>query len=343
MTTFDQRMRAADPAAGMTGYNAASIDRVITAILAAPAHPARVDEPKPTRDRRRAMAPNRRRLWYVAAVGAAAAAVYAVAGVPWGSPGPSGPLGASPAAAAVLDRAASVVPVDPPARGEQYWAIRTVGTTASGAALTDPTGGTESLATYLVTGDRVDYVAVDGSRPTWTESTKAIRVTQLSGPPDFGRPERSTSAWTSNLTPADIPPAWQVPSPAFLASLPRDATALRERLYADSAGRGPSADGEAVVYVADVLRSGLVPADLRAALYRVLETVPGVEITDAQATIDGRTGTAIGRFESVQGLRQELVIDPASGEVMGERTICWDCSTCAESRSAWAWRGWAAS
>ena len=329
MSTFDQRLRAADPAAGLAGYDEATIDRAIAAILTeSPDESPSAERPSgiageavPIRDSRRGTGPSRRRVLYVALAGAAAAVVYGVVGVPWEPSGPGGPLGASPAAADVLDRAASVAAVDPPARGEQYWAIRTVGTKTAGAALVDASGEMESGATYLVTGERVDYVAVDGARPSWTESTDAIRVMQLSGPKDFGRPERSASAWTSNLTPSDIPSNWQVPSPAFLAGLPRDVTALRERLYADSAGRGPSADGEAVVYVADALRSGLVPADLRSALYRVLETVPGIEVTADQATIDGRTGTALGRFEVAHGQRQELVIDPSSGEVIGERTI----------------------
>ena len=45
---------------------------------------------------------------------------------------------------------------------------------------------------------------------------------------------------------------------------------------------GSSVDGEVIVYVADVLRSGLVPADLRAALFQVLKAVPGADVTETR-------------------------------------------------------------
>jgi len=43
-------------------------------------------------------------------------------------------------------------------------------------------------------------------------------------------------------------------------------------------------DGEVIVYVADVLRSGLVPADLRAALFQVLKAVPGVDVSETRVS-----------------------------------------------------------
>ena len=73
--------------------------------------------------------------------------------------------------------------------------------------------------------------------------------------------------------------------------------------------------------VADVLRSGLVPAALRSSLFRVLETVPGVEVTTESVTVDGVTGVGIGRLEDVNGIRQEIVIDPSTGVVVAERQI----------------------
>lgn len=61
----------------------------------------------------------------------------------------------------------------------------------------------------------------------------------------------------------------------------------------------------------------MVPADLRAALYRVLQTVPGVGVTSRAAAIDGETGIAIGRPEPGDGSSQEIVIDPSDGELVG--------------------------
>ena len=112
---------------------------------------------------------------------------------------------------------------------------------------------------------------------------------------------------------------WQVPSHAFLAGLPRDTNQLYDRLRADTDGRGPDPDLEMVVYVADVLRSGMVPADLRAALYRVLGLVPGLEITEQVANLDGVKGTAYG--VSADGQRHDVIIDPETGQFIGERDV----------------------
>jgi hypothetical protein len=113
--------------------------------------------------------------------------------------------------------------------------------------------------------------------------------------------------------------SWQTPNEAFMASLPRDPEALYQRLRADTEGRGKNPDLEMLVYTADLLRSGLVPADLRAALYRALAKVPGVVITEGVANLDGRKGTAFG--VSGGGQRDEVIIDRATGLFIGERKV----------------------
>src|SRR5262249_51981480 len=62
-------------------------------------------------------------------------------------------------------------------------------------------------------------------------------------------------------------PSWQTPTPEFLAALPTDPKRLYDKLRADTAGRGQDPDLEMLVYVADVLRGGTVPAAVRANLY----------------------------------------------------------------------------
>jgi hypothetical protein len=116
---------------------------------------------------------------------------------------------------------------------------------------------------------------------------------------------------------ADKPGSWQEPTPAWLASLPRDPHQLYGKLRADTANRGQDPDLEMLVYVADSLRGGLVPADLRAALYRALALMPALEITDRAANLDGRVGVAYGIGKA--GTRQEMIIDPTTGQFIGER------------------------
>jgi hypothetical protein len=114
----------------------------------------------------------------------------------------------------------------------------------------------------------------------------------------------------------DMPGGWQTPNERWLASLPRDPQALYDRLRKDAPENGRG-DAELLVYVADALRSGLIPAELRAAMYRALGKLPGLEITDKQANLDGRVGIAYGMNDGT--LRQEMIIDPATGEFIGER------------------------
>ncbi len=62
---------------------------------------------------------------------------------------------------------------------------------------------------------------------------------------------------------------WQVPTADFLAALPRDARQLYDRLRADSPADRHRYTG-VLTYAIDALQTGLVPADLRAAVYRAL-------------------------------------------------------------------------
>ncbi len=231
---------------------------------------------------------------------------------------------ASAEAASLLTRAADAIhATDPVAAPGQWWRIESHGTNLMQAAGNDKSSPDPVYSSWLVDSSRTQYAAVDGSRPSVVVDSPSHLVRKLSGPasvepPTFGT---STETWTTGLAPADVPASWQSPSPAWLASLPRDTAALRDRLYADSAGQGRSTDGEAVVYVADLLRSGVVPADLRAALFRVLATVPGVEITSSEVQLGAGTGVGLAYYEATDGTRQEIVVDPSDGELVGERYL----------------------
>jgi hypothetical protein len=127
------------------------------------------------------------------------------------------------------------------------------------------------------------------------------------------------SALDENRKPCTQEGGWQQPTPEFLAGLPTGTDELYDRLRHDTEGRGADPDQEMLVYVADALRTGLVPAELRAALYRVLAKVPGIEITEQVANLDGRRGTAYGI--SAAGQRHDVIVDPATGQFIGERQV----------------------
>lgn len=104
-------------------------------------------------------------------------------------------------------------------------------------------------------------------------------------------------------------------------ALPGDPQQLLDAIYAFNGKAGQSRDGEALVWIADTLRSGTVPAEARAALYKAAALIPGVTITEEQATLNGAKGTAIGRVETASNTRQDLIIDPATGQFIGERQV----------------------
>lgn len=87
-------------------------------------------------------------------------------------------------------------------------------------------------------------------------------------------------------------------------------------------GASASRDEDNFVRITDVLRTGLVSAPVRAALFEALALIPGVSSTADVANLDGRIGVAIGRTELLRlGMRQEIIIDPDTGLVIGERSL----------------------
>lgn len=112
---------------------------------------------------------------------------------------------------------------------------------------------------------------------------------------------------------------WQVPTADFLAALPRDARQLYDRLRADSPADRPGYTG-VLTYAIDALQTGLVPADLRAALYRALLLLPTAtmaETADDKASRHHVPGVSLVLDDGT--LRTEILIDPANGQFAGLR------------------------
>lgn len=94
--------------------------------------------------------------------------------------------------------------------------------------------------------------------------------------------------------------------------------------YVDGSYNGGSASHAEnnFVRLTAALRSGVIPAQQRAAFYDALTRVSGVTVELGIETADGRKGVAIGRTEPLRlGERSELIVDQSSGQVIGERTI----------------------
>lgn len=109
--------------------------------------------------------------------------------------------------------------------------------------------------------------------------------------------------------------SWQVPTPQFLDRLPREPAALLDRLIADHPGRWSSPFSGAV----DALRTCLVPAELRSALYHALAGLDGVTLAPDPVDVGGRACLVL--VHDAGRTRTELMIDPADGQFAGERDV----------------------
>lgn len=256
---------------------------------------------------------------------AAAALVLVAAGMLVALPG-TGPSTAS--AAAVLERAA-IGATDPPLlQAGQYRYVETHAWYLHTSALRDRTFSALEESRYQVWAPQdpaQDWQLVRGDTGArhWIVGTEQeARAAGIPlGPPAL--PTRITAPCGAFYgPPSDVchgPGSWQVPTSAFLAGLPRDPSRLLARLRADAphTSRGSA---ELLVYVTDLLRGPLpVPADLRSALYRALTRIDGLTLTPGTANLDGRSGTALGIDDSSS--RTEIIVDPATGEFIGEREI----------------------
>jgi hypothetical protein len=231
---------------------------------------------------------------------------------------------AAATAAQVLNDAAqtTIQTADPVVHPGQYLKIDS--TNLWGSSSTDENGhqyqwlDTEKMTMYIP-ANRVDEWVWErsGRIPTtfFDEASKEYVERTQAGDPEGYVLRGANGAFYGPGTGSSFP------SPGYLDALPRDPRMLLEDIYQNTAGKGQSVDGEALVFIADLLRTGVVPGELRAALYKAAALIPGVTVTDEQATLDGRKGIAIGRVEDFSHFRHDIIIDPKNGLPIGERQV----------------------
>ena len=106
------------------------------------------------------------------------------------------------------------------------------------------------------------------------------------------------------------------PTPAYLAALPRDPKQLYTKLRAETAGD----EGiELLRRIQFGLGTGLIPADLRKAVFQAMAYLPNLKIVGQDVDLDGRHGQAFG-VEHDSHL-EELIIDTATGQYLGSRVV----------------------
>lgn len=229
-------------------------------------------------------------------------------------------VGATPAAAVVLERAAkaTLAGAEPVVRPGQYLRITLVEqgwATTSGADREILKGNDGRLVVHQERRTRTIWVPHDPSYD-WIFRDGAEVLGHNSADPRYQYQAEPTRTWAQ--------PGWSHPDgrtyiktydPAWYASLPRNPQQLLDRLTSES-----SAEGSGLAYwfqevYSEVLRSGIAPADIRAALFEGLADTPGMEVQDDVTTLDGRSGVAIG----ARGSTWQMVFDQATGRYIGER------------------------
>ncbi|GAB3287593.1 CU044_5270 family protein [Pseudoclavibacter terrae] len=255
-------------------------------------------------------------------VGAVATAVI----VTGGFSNDTGPAAPPPAAAAVLQDAAeaAIATRDPVVQPGQYLRIETQAVYSSTALLSD----TEAVSWLEGTHD-VLYVPANRDED-WVLEKSAREVVETFGAESERLAEEQAASGMQG--PGFVDELLRAPGGTFYGmpatediydfeSLPRDPAAMYAHITAANADHGGNPDARALVFIADLLRSGPVPADIRAALFGAAALVPSITITDQDARQGGRSGVAIGIEQAGTGNSQEIVIDPDTGELIGERQV----------------------
>lgn len=111
-----------------------------------------------------------------------------------------------------------------------------------------------------------------------------------------------------------------MPLDEAINTVPRDPQALLDLVRERIPTGEESQDARAFSSIANFLRTGAVPGELRATLYEAMVLIDGVDVTEQQATLDGRSGTAIGLESLDTASRQDIIVDTTTGLLIGERT-----------------------
>lgn len=241
-------------------------------------------------------------------------------------------VGASPAAAAVLERAADVTIAtsDPVVGPGQYLRITTIerdwGTPILINEHPDDPPPAVINENYPVGSDgkpilfeslRTQHMWVPYDRTdTWVfdEESHGLRSYSIDAAPYL--PGEKHHVWTSK---GGASTNWheytKYQDADWYATLPRDPDALLAELLKDAHSYDPVEHYEALnEAVSPVLTSGLAPADIRAALFLALAKEPQVRIVDGATHADGRPVITV-RI----GYDHEMLFDRSTGQYVGNQ------------------------
>ncbi|MGI5160046.1 CU044_5270 family protein [Microbispora sp. CA-102843] len=181
----------------------------------------------------------------------------------------------------------------------------------------DVVGEDEKESRYLYRTKRTIWLSADGTRDG------ALKIEYLEPHAYPGWPIPPEAYKEKGTEWMRLPACNSVRDTAYtnLKKLPDDPEKMRAYLYDRPRGDSPPDTG-AWTAVGDLLRETYVPAPQRAALFKAAATIPGVTVTENTEDAAGRTGIGVGRVSG--GVREEIIFDPSTYELLGERGIVVD-------------------
>lgn len=256
---------------------------------------------------------SRRRVFLVAAV----LSVVALAAVLPATLLPDARIGASPAAAETLEQLAGVAGAQPASPGGRYLYTKARTLYSATESSADPFA-------VLLPSVRESWIAPDGSgriretpaKPVFLSERDRERWAQTGGWLDARAPTDQRSGPRDNLRAE--------------GNLPTEPDELEATLRAKAERENPTpADGytltgELLEQIRSLLHSPAASSELRAALYRVMGQLDGVELVGSVTDPMGRQGVAISGpafYGDGDTARRQLIFDPKTSAVLADQTI----------------------
>ena len=266
---------------------------------------------------RRASRPGVRRFAVVAGLAAAIASVVAL--LPGTTGNDTSQLGPATASAQILLRQASrAISHQPwqPLRPGQYFYYREIGSD------TDGRGPAPARPTFI----QDTWVGADGfGRLVQTGPDTVIAggdVLIFHATPQQLNAERQTQSHGAHLRILSYgqPYRWADLDYRQLISLPTDPSKLERFIEQHASGGGPRFS-DIFSIMQNYLDGAPLPPKVSAAMYRVIARLPGMRLIGPTRDPLGRPGVAVGLFFKGQPGRIELIFDPRTGVLLGERAI----------------------
>jgi hypothetical protein len=275
-----------------------------------------------------APSPRRRRRWTVVAGAGAAALGLAAVALPHAFRGHG--LGASPAAAALNRAAEAAVSASPttPAGRYAYSRARTLWSATS----TD-----EPPYTVLISRTVETWLAADGSglvregpgKPVFPGPRDHARWLAAGAPALAGhggdqryRPHEPDLPALARRDPDDLDAAQLDALMNAPAALPTDPDRLERLVRAYAKTKDPPLASMMFNQLTELAGESWGSAGLRAAAYRVLARIDGVELAGEVRDPLGRRGVAlVAPVGYTDEIRSRLIIDPQSGDVLATQTL----------------------